>query len=339
MLNKKPQRGHRRDETCPHTMRRLQESKNEVGIHTPTCLLLLTHQALPEILRDIAKIVSKYENERRYVEIQKLKKKKKESAPVENECGSFFWSFVQFVRDELSWYGSDESENSINESHCDDFGYTSFRIIDYSNCASKEMGDGNDELDLVEECGECASSKEEAVTNIAAREIQCDDQKTLKVRTCDFSHGPLIVNCPFEEAQSENNEHESFCTINRKRQLNYSGHSIDGNVSHGFKRARGCIRKKSPQCSCGNLLTCVESSKRVNGNRVHFNDDVECISNSSNSYNYEHQLPHSCDFSQIEVESSMGNDERCTGANGFEGCDGECLALLSKVDLKERRPH
>nr|CUU98896.1 hypothetical transcript [Hymenolepis microstoma] len=315
MIIKKPQRGHRNSETWPYTMERLPESEIEDGIHTPACLLLLTNPgAHLEMLQDIAKVVSKYENERRVAEMKRSRRK--ESTPVEKEDVSVLWSLVQFIRDELSWYGSDESEISKSENRCDDFGHTSMRITDSSKCAPKEMGDGDDDSDLWETCSQYSTS---------SKEEESEEQKNSKVCTCDFCHGPIEV------GKSEYNEYESFCTVNQKLPLKYPRHSEDSNRSHGFRRARECFKMQSPKIPYENMLTYVKSSKRVNDNRVHFNDYVESISNNSTVCDSENQSPHSFDFIQTELESSIEKDERCVGVNDFEGYDGEYLALISKL--------
>ncbi|KAM3179219.1 hypothetical protein ACTXT7_001073 [Hymenolepis weldensis] len=360
MIIEKPQQTDKKGKTWSYTIKRLPECKHEDGIHTPACLLQITQLIFPEMLQDVAKMVSEYEGKKKVAE-------RKESTPVENKGGGFFASIVKFIRDEFSWYGSDESEVSKNEINSNDFDQTPMGITNHanfeekwktSNFVTEETKDRNDASGPLETSNESTPSKKEIVTNTAFRETQSEYRINSKVNTCDISHGPIgsaivMVESSCEEAQSspetENDGIKSVYANSRKPELNYAfvlaENSKNGNGSHeGLKRTRKCYRIQSVN-PYGNLVTCVESHKRKNDNKVHFNDDIENIPNNSIVYNFDHQLSYTNDYTQTEsevegnTESSVAKDEVSVGANYFGGNDGEHPTLINKVESTRNGTH
>lgn len=359
MIIEKPQQTDKKGKTWSYTIKRLPECKHEDGIHTPACLLQITQLIFPEMLQDVAKMVSEYEDKKKVAE-------KKESTPVENKGGGFFASFVKFIRDEFSWYGSDESEVSKNETNSNNFDQTSMGITNHANYEEKwktsnfiteETKDRNDASDPLEKSSESTPSKKEIVTNMAFRENKSEYRINSKVNTCDISHGPIestivMVESSCEEAQSspetENDEIKSVYANFRKPELNYTfvlaEPSKNGNGSYeGLKRTRKCYRIQSVKNPYGNLVACIESHKRKNDNKVHFNDSVESIPNNSIVYNFDHQLSYTDDYTQteseVDTESSVAKDELRVDANSFGENDGEHPTLIDKVESTKTGSH
>ncbi|VUZ57287.1 unnamed protein product [Hymenolepis diminuta] len=154
-----------------------------------------------------------------------------------------------------------------------------------------------------------------------------------------------MVESSCEEAQSspETEGIESVYANSRKPELNYTfvlaEPSKNGSGSYeGLKRTRKCYRIQSVKNPYGNLMTCVESHKRKNDNKVHFNDNVESIPNNSIVYNFDHQLSYTDDYTQTEsevegnTESSVAKDELHVDGNYFGEDDGEHSTLINKVE-------